>query len=80
MVDKPLNFASAQERTDWLIANADHFTTARRFGHQVDRQEHPTLKHAEEHAKVLLTHHPKPVMIYAVKGVEDTYVKTIKKG
>ena len=44
MTAKPLNFASAQERQDWLIQNADYFTTARFINRKLKRQEHKTLE------------------------------------
>ena len=43
MTARPLNFASAQERQDWLIQNADYFTTARFINRKLERQEHKSF-------------------------------------
>jgi hypothetical protein len=79
MTERPLNFATAQERQDWIIQNADHFVTCRRIGGHLLRQEHKTLELARDFAKGLLIQNAsKPVLIYAVKDTSDTYVEMVK--
>ena len=79
MTARPLNFASAQERQDWLIQNADYFTTARFINRKLERQEHKTLDGARKFARKLLDHDRiKPVLIYAVCDRSDMFVEMVK--
>jgi HJR/Mrr/RecB family endonuclease len=79
MTNRPLNFASAKEREDWIIANAQLFTTVRMIQRKYERQEHKTLKEARAHAHLLLKEDKsKPVLIYAIHDNSDTYVEMVK--
>lgn len=78
-MEKPVNFANAQERADWIIANADYFTAFRMMGRRRQRIEAPTLEQVRAEARALLAEdNSKPLLIYAVNGVNDTYVETVK--
>jgi hypothetical protein len=79
MTKRPLNFATAQERQDWIIQHANHFTTVRRLNMVVAKQEHKTIDEARAHAKKMVeANGTKPVLIYAVNGNSDTYVEMVK--
>lgn len=74
------DFKTADDRTAYIIANADYFTCVRRkasVGTGYERHEVPTLERAEELARELANAAQKPYMIYAVCGIHDTYVKGI---
>jgi|HubBroStandDraft_4_1064222.scaffolds.fasta_scaffold39907_3 hypothetical protein len=75
---KPVNFESANERNAWIIQHADYFVACRLIDRKRERHEAKTLDEARAMAKQLLKQNPKPVLIYAVNGISDTYVETIK--
>lgn len=75
--DKPLNFISSEQRSQWLIQNADYFTVVRRVRRTYERHERPTLEEARRLAKSLVDRCGQPFMIYAVKGVHDTWVENV---
>ena len=79
MTNKPLNFASAKEREDWIINNAEFYTTARFISRKLERQEHKTLDKARKFARKLLDNDPiKPVLIYAIQDSSDMFVEMVK--
>lgn len=79
MTQRPLDFASAKEREDWIIQNAQYFTTCRTINRKYERQEHATLELARSHAKNLLAENPiKPILIYAVEGESSVYIEMVK--
>jgi hypothetical protein len=79
MTEPPLNFDTAIDRHNWIIQNADYFTTCRLFNRRYERTEHPDLETARSHAKELLKgNDSKPVMIYAVTGSSDTFVGMVQ--
>ena len=79
MTNRPLNFANAKEREDWIINNAQLFTTVRMIQRRYERQEHKTLKEARAFAHLLLKEDKsKPVLIYAIHDNSDTYVEMVK--
>jgi len=79
MTQRPLDFASAKEREEWIIANAQYFTTCRTINRKYERQEHATLELARSHAKSLLAENPiKPILIYAVEGESSVYIEMVK--
>lgn len=78
MTEKPLDFASSKERDKWIIENAEHFTAVRWRNRQMSKTAHPTLAEAEARATELLKHDPHPVMIYAVNGTSDAFIKMVK--
>lgn len=72
------DFSDEKSRQKWFIENAEYFTVIRRVGGQNLRAETVTLKHAEHLARCILISTPDArVLIYAVHGASDTYVKTI---
>lgn len=76
----PLNFEAEPERRDWIINHADYFTTYLRTRRHILRDQWPTLAKAERAAQRILVSHPdRVVMIYAVAGVHDTWVKNVKR-
>lgn len=79
MQDKPTNFESANDRNAWIIQHADYFTCARILGRVRQRVEAKTLDEARLKAAHLLTeNNSKPVLIYAVQGINDTFVEMVK--
>jgi hypothetical protein len=79
MINRPLNFANAKEREEWITNHADYYTTVRMIQRKYDRQEHKTLKDARTHAHLLLAKDKsKPVLIYAIHDNSDTYVEMVK--
>lgn len=75
-----LSFESSQERERWIVDNADYFTVVRYQGplRGYERHEVPTLAAAHATARKLLAGGGKPYMIYAVAGIYDCYVATVK--
>jgi hypothetical protein len=79
MTSRPLNFANAKEREEWIIQHVEYFTTVRMIQRKYERQEHKTLKEARAHAHLLLAQDKsKPVLIYAIHDNSDTYVEMVK--
>jgi hypothetical protein len=79
VTDKPVNFESANDRNAWIIQYADYFTCARILGRVRQRVEAKTLDEAREKAAHLLAeNNSKPVLIYAVNGISDTFVEMVK--
>jgi hypothetical protein len=78
MSEEPLNFQTEQERREWIITHASYFTTARMIQRKYERQQWPSLDVARSEAKKLLKLNPKPVLIYAVEGIHDTFVEMVK--
>ena len=78
MQEKPVNFESAEARTKWIIDHADYFVACRLLDRKRERHEAQTLDGARLYAKLMLSVNPKPCLIYAVNGVNDTYVETVK--
>lgn len=76
--NRPLDFTSSAERSQWIIANADYFTTFLLLQGKKYRDDYQSLAEAEKAAQRAAAAYPhKQVMIYAVKGVESTWVKNI---
>ena len=79
MTARPLNFASAQERQDWLIQNADYFTTARFINRKLERQEHKTLDGARQVCPQAAGSRPHQARShYAVCDKSDMFVEMVK--
>ena len=79
MQDKPTNFESANDRNAWVIQHADHFVAFRMIKRVRQRVEAKSLEEARERAAHLLAeNNSKPVLIYAVQGINDTFVEMIK--
>lgn len=77
---EPLNFTSDADRAKWIIEHADYFTLIHRRNLHNERWEYPTLQKARAGARARLRKDPtKRFLIYAVKGVNDTYVETVAK-
>ena len=79
MTERPLNFASAKEREEWILKHADYFTTSRMLNRVLHRNEYPTLEAAREAAKKQIAANAiKPVLIYAVQGGSSVYLEMVK--
>jgi hypothetical protein len=84
MPQSPLNFHTSEERSRWIIAHADCYTTFVIINREKYGDTYKTLAQAKKaaHAACGIIH--KPVMIYAVAhsdlaaGAKTTWVKTIK--
>lgn len=75
------SFKTDAERSAWIQAHADYWT-AIGFGEigRYERQEYPSVEGARKGAAVLLEMDPTArILIYAVSGVQSTYVETIKR-
>ncbi len=73
------DFKQAADRTQYIIQNADMFTVVKFLGvGKYDRRECPTLEEARALATTLIKNPTDRWMIYAVRGIYDTYVETIK--
>lgn len=73
-----LPFQTAEERKSLICDGADYFTACRFIDRKRIREEAPNLEAARAIAHLMLLENPKPVLIYAVQGVHDTYVETVK--
>jgi uncharacterized protein with GYD domain len=75
------NFHTAEDRSNWIKANADMYTAVRFHGRgKYERHEfkdHPT---AVEAAKHMAEQSGKFYMIYACAGIYDTWCCTIGPG
>lgn len=79
MSERPVNFENANDRNAWIIQHADFFTAFRMLGRQRQRLEAKTIEGARQHAAHLLAeNNSKPVLIYAVNGLSDTFVEMVK--
>jgi hypothetical protein len=76
--DQPINFESSNERNAWIIQHADYFVACRLIDRKRERHEAKTLDEARALAKQLLKQNPKPLLIYAVEGIHDTFVEAVK--
>lgn len=77
---EPLNFTSDADRAKWIIEHADYFTLIIRRKLHNERWEYATLAKARAGARARLRKDPTlRFLVYAVKGVSDTYVETIAK-
>lgn len=75
-------FSSREEREKWFVENADYFTIVRRAKGKSYRVETKTLVRAETLAKSIVEqprYQHVRLLIYAVRGVSDTYVETIAR-
>lgn len=75
------SFKTDAERSAWIQAHADYWTCVG-FGDGVryEKQEYASLEAARKGAGVLLEMDPSArVLVYAVSGVQSTYVETIKR-
>ena len=80
-MDKPVNFEKAEERNAWIIKHAEYFTAFRMLGRRRHREEAKTIEEARKKAHLMLAENDtKPVLIYAVNGISDTYVEMVKPG
>ncbi len=70
---------TANDRNAWIIKNATSFTAFRILGRVRQRVEAKTLDEARAKAAHLLAeNNSKPVLIYAVNGISDTFVEMVK--
>jgi hypothetical protein len=77
-MDRPVNFENANERNAWIIQHADYFVACRLIDRKRERHEAKSLEEARNIAKALLKENKKPLLIYAVQGIHDTFVESIK--
>jgi hypothetical protein len=76
---KSYDEVSANDRNAWIIKNADHFVAFRLLKRERQRLEAKSLEEARERAAHLLAqNNTKPVLIYAVNGISDTFVEMVK--
>ena len=78
------SFQTAAEKDAWVLAHADRFTICRFKGAEspsrFDRKEVATLERAREVAEEALREDPTArLIVYALAGVLETYVETIKR-
>lgn len=74
----PLNFATADERDKWIIANAEYFTIIHRKDNHNIRTEVPTFDAVKPKAKAILEQYPTArLVIYAVYREYTGYVGTM---
>ena len=78
MTEQPLNFDDANQRNAWIIENAESFTAFRMLNRQRQRMDAASIDEARSMAKTMLIENPKPVLIYAVNGLSDTFVEMVK--
>lgn len=78
-MSKPIpSFDSELERQKWFVANADYFTIIRFRNRKYERVEVPNLAGADLMATRMVFEEPgRPLMIYAVVGSSDHFVKTV---
>ena len=70
-------FKSEPERQQWITDHATLFTVIRRQGRRYEREEFHTLAGAETYAEKIVARDANArLLIYAVYGVHDTYVKS----
>ena len=70
-------FKTSEERSKWIIDNADHWSAAVVLDRRPWSDLYPTQAQATAAARRAANTLRKPVMVYAVCGVESTWVKTI---
>ncbi len=75
------DFATIQDRDNWVKENADFFTVIRYLGPRVgyERHEVKTLPEAEALAGRMSTEAGRPYLIYAVAGQYDAFLKWVGK-
>ena len=74
------DFKTAKARSNWIATNADLWTVVCFHGYgRYERHEFSNQKNAEAAARRMLKYTDKKVMIYAVAGIYDTFVKAIGK-
>jgi hypothetical protein len=73
----PLDFESAQERTDYIRDNADYFTVTFRSGLKNHTFEFQDLETARMNAVLASLALQRPVMIYAVLYPYDTWLENV---
>ena len=74
----PLNWETAEERSQWIKANADGFTIIRFLGRgKYERHEHKQLESARTEAHALSKETGKVYMIYATAGIYDTWLESV---
>lgn len=72
------DFKTIEERAKWVIDGAEYFTVVRTQFRNRTRTEHPTLAEATAEAQRIVGEDPGArLMIYAVRGPHDTWVKTV---
>lgn len=74
------NSEAREAREQSIIQGADYFTVVRYHGpgKGYERHERPSLRDAIALGTELMTQTGKDYIIYAVKGVHDTYVQGVK--
>lgn len=71
-------FESSAQRQQWFVDNASYFTVIRRHAMKNQRIECPTLGEAEAVAEKWVQNDPSArLLIYAVHGVSDSFVKSV---
>jgi hypothetical protein len=77
------DFKTELDRREWIVANANYFTVLNYapWGNS-QRLEFPTLELAEQAAQRIIARDKpaRPLMIYAVAGIHDTWVKNVGVG
>jgi hypothetical protein len=71
------DFRTADERTEHIKNNADHFTVTFRYNLKNITREFKELDFARLYAKFAANEVGKPVLIYAVLGPHDSWIETV---
>lgn len=72
------DFVNEKDRQQWLIDNAEYFTVIRRRALKNQRIECPSLAEAEQVAEKWVKADPQArLLLYAVSGVHDVFVKSV---
>lgn len=72
-------FTSEPERQRWIIDHAEYFTCVRFRNRKYEREEAPNLEKAQDMANTMVKNEPQfSVMIYAVYGGRDTFVRAVR--
>lgn len=76
----PPDCRTSEERSQWIIDNADYFTVVRRSHLKYVREEFTTLAEATWFAtEAVRARNNLRLLIYAVAGRYETYVTTINR-
>ena len=72
------DFKSSEERSAWIIANADMFTVIRFHGRgKYERHEFKDISSAETAARRMAAKTGARYLLYACAGIYDTFTKAI---
>jgi len=70
-------FKTSAERSKWIVANADYWRASAIINRRPWSERHSTEAQATAAAKRAANTFRKPIMVYAICGPEDTWVKNV---